>query len=166
MLTEGSASGYEIRKLLMERFGHFMRVSYGSIYPALASLLDEGLVEFQEISQHSRPDKKTYRLTQAGEQAFVDLLRQSPGRHRVRSEFLALLCFAHHLPADHLRQLLDEREQEFREDIAEADTWLREDGAEAPTGMRFAAGFGVALLHAACNYIEENRHTLTPACGD
>lgn len=166
VLTEGSASGYEIRKLLMERFGHFMRVSYGSIYPALASLLDEGLVECQEISQHSRPDKKTYRLTAAGEQAFVASLQQSPGRHRVRSEFLALLCFAHYLPADCLRRLLDEREQEFREDTAEADTWLQDDGAKAPAGMRFAAGFGVALLRAACNYIEENRQTLTPAHAD
>ena len=163
MLTEGDASGYEIRKLLQERFGHFMRVSYGSIYPALSSLLDEGLVECQAISQYSRPDKKSYRLTPAGEQAFIQALEQSPGRHRVRSEFLALLCFAHYVPTHRLQQLLDEREREFREDIAEADTWLQQDGEQAPAGMRFAAGFGVALLDAACNYIAENRHTLTPA---
>ena len=146
----------------MERFGHFMRVSYGSIYPALASLLDDGLVECEEISQHNRPDKKTYRLTATGRDAFIDALQQSPGRHRVRSEFLALLCFSHYLPAERLRQLLQEREQEFREDIAEAETWLQDAGAQAPAGMRFAAGFGVAILRAACAYIDDHRDPLIP----
>ncbi len=149
----------------MERFGHFMKVSYGSIYPALAALLDEGLVECEEISQHSRPDKKAYRLTSAGHEAFRDALLHSPGRHRVRSEFLALLCFADHLPADRLQELLDERECEFHEQITEAENWLLEDGDAAPPGMRFSAGFGVALLRAACEYIAEKRHSIVPASG-
>ena len=34
---------------------------------------------------------------------------------------------------------------------------------ELPTGVRFVAGFGLAMVTAARKYIEENRHLLTQA---
>ncbi|MFV8834318.1 PadR family transcriptional regulator [Aquisalimonas sp. APHAB1-3] len=156
-LTEGDASGYEIRKLLLERFGHFLDVSFGSIYPALAALLQEGLVDCQEITQRGRPDKKRYRITDAGHDAFVASLLQSPGRHKTRSEFLALLCFAHFMPPEQVQWVLDERHSEFEAAMHEADRWLAESGDGTPAGMRFAAGFRRALMAAACDYIREHR---------
>ena len=56
----GKASGYEIRKLLKEEgaFSHFVDAGYGSIYPALNKLSDEGLViyEAEEANQPARQE--------------------------------------------------------------------------------------------------------------
>jgi hypothetical protein len=54
ILYEGEATGYDIRRLCMEgEFAYFVEASFGSIYPALAKLEDEGLVT-------SRTSGKTY----------------------------------------------------------------------------------------------------------
>ena len=44
MLTDGDATGYDLKKHFDSSFGHFYSAGYGSIYPALASLADHGLV--------------------------------------------------------------------------------------------------------------------------
>ncbi len=53
--------GYEIMKVLEERFQGFYKPSPGAIYPALRSLLREGLVA---VSGAER--RKTYRITPKG----------------------------------------------------------------------------------------------------
>ena len=44
MLTDGAASGYDLKKQFESTFGHFFAAGYGSIYPALSSLAGQGLV--------------------------------------------------------------------------------------------------------------------------
>ena len=49
ILSLGDATGYEIKKLVAEgSFSFFSEASYGSIYPALTKLTDEGLVSCVE----------------------------------------------------------------------------------------------------------------------
>ena len=159
ILTAGDASGYDIKKCVEEGFGAFLDVSHASIYPALANLLEEGLVSCTEVRQSARPDKKIYRLTEAGREALARGLEKSPGRHRVRSEFLALLVFAEYLPPGRLREVLDNR-------LAEIDTQLEHIAARErrgeTAGRRFAAGFAEAVLSAGRDYIVTHRQTLEP----
>ncbi|SEO42490.1 hypothetical protein SAMN04488052_10114 [Aquisalimonas asiatica] len=117
-------------------------------------------MDCQEVSQRGRPDKKRYHITDAGREAFVAALLQSPGRHKVRSEFLALLCFAHFLPPEQTQWVLDERYKEFQAAMEEANRWLADRGDTAPAGMRFAAGFRRAVMAAACTYMREHRSEL------
>jgi PadR family transcriptional regulator, regulatory protein AphA len=160
VLSAGEASGYDIKKCLEEGFGAFLDVSHASIYPALAMLLDEGLVSCTEVRQSARPDKKIYALTDVGREALVDGLAKSPGRHRVRSEFLALLIFAEYLPPERLRQVLDTR-------LAEIDAQLRHIASRERVGESagrcFAAGFAEAVLGASRDYILEHRRSLEQA---
>ena len=73
VLFQGEATGYEIKKAFEEGpFAHFQRASFGSIYPSLSRLLAEGLAEAEAHEQDGRPDKKVYRLTAAGREAFDD----------------------------------------------------------------------------------------------
>ena len=66
-LELGDASGYEIKKLYEEGdLSHFYAVGFGSIYPALTRLVDDGLAECFDQPQDKRPDKKVYALTEAG----------------------------------------------------------------------------------------------------
>ena len=163
-LTLGDATGYDIKKRFEETFGYFMDVSCSAVYPALAELHREGLVTFTKVEQESRPDKKVYRLTDRGRRAFLETIVTEPGRHRVRSEFMILIFFAHLLPPWRLAQLLDERLGEFEKLIACAERWLaEEDGATAPAGVKFTAGYGMTVMRAACEYIRSNRDKLLDA---
>lgn len=155
VLTAGEATGYDIKKCLEEGFGAFLEVSHGSIYPALAALLEEGLVSCTEVRQPTRPDKKVYRITEAGRQAFVEALVRSPGRHKVRSEFIALLVFADFLPRERLTQVLDRRLAELDAQIAYLERVPRQ--GDTRVGPGFAAGFALAVLTGARDYIRANR---------
>ena len=163
-LTLGDATGYEIKRRFEDTFGYFMDVSYSAVYPALAELHREGLVTCTVVEQETRPDKKVYRVTEAGRRVFLDALVTEPARHRVRSEFMLLIFFAHLLPVWRLREVLDERLADFEKLIALAEGCLAgEDGRPAPAGVQFTVGYGLAVMRAACDYIRRNRHGLLDA---
>ncbi len=99
-LTERDLTGYEIKQHFEEAYSHFFVAGYGSIYPALADLTRRGLVCCTSVPQEKRPDKKVYSLTQTGRDALIAELMATPPRHKVRSEFLVLMVFAHLLPPE------------------------------------------------------------------
>lgn len=158
LLSEADRSGYEIKKLLEEGpLGHFMDASFGSIYPALTRLTEDGLVEFRTETQEGRPDKKTYSITPAGREAFRKALAGPIGPDRFRSDFLFALWFFETLEPEHLSRLLDERIAEFEAKIERIEA-ERCDG-KLP-GPDFVAGQAVAIFTAARQYLVDNRHLL------
>jgi DNA-binding PadR family transcriptional regulator len=61
LLAERPNHGYELIRLLEDRFLGLYTPSAGTVYPRLAALEEEGLVEHDEIE-----GRKVYRLTDAG----------------------------------------------------------------------------------------------------
>jgi len=61
LLEEGPRHGYEIIRALEDRFNGLYSPSAGTVYPRLAKLEEEGLVERSEEGR-----KATYRITDAG----------------------------------------------------------------------------------------------------
>jgi DNA-binding PadR family transcriptional regulator len=159
VLTDGPATGYEIKKVFEEHFGYFLDLSHSAIYPALADMREQGLVDCEEVRQVGKPDKKVYRLTEAGKAALRDGLQHSPGRHKVRSEFISLLIFSEHLPGWRMSELIDERLAEWRgmRDLARCPPGNMEPGKP---GVRFAMGLCDAILRAGIDYLETNRDWL------
>lgn len=110
ILSEGEATGYEIRKLSTEgEYSYFAEASFGSIYPALARLEQEGLVTSRIEAQQGKPSRKVYAITQAGRQEFLDSLFEPLGEDVYRCEFLLFARFAHELPADLVENRISER---------------------------------------------------------
>jgi PadR family transcriptional regulator AphA len=157
VLTEGNKSGYEIKRCFEEAFSHFFVAGFGSIYPALAELSRAGLVTCENVEQEGRPDKKVYSLTPAGERSLIDELLITPPRHKVRSEFLVLMYFAHLLPPMRLAAIIDERIAQWELAVAEIEACCVLDDAHASPGMRFAAGYGRAVIGAALAYVRANK---------
>lgn len=168
VLTEGDQTGYEIKQRFEEAFNHFFGAGFGSIYPALADLQRRGLVSCRSVEQDRRPDKKVYSLTAAGRTALVEELATTAPRHKVRSEFLVLMYFAHLLPPDRLARVIDEMLAQWEPLIAEIEACAASmDGCpQAHPGMRFAAGYGRAVLTAAKSYVEGQRDELIRALGE
>jgi DNA-binding PadR family transcriptional regulator len=70
LLARQPMSGYDLASHLKQRFVPFGPISHTQIYPALASLEQQGLVHFHIVEQHAvRPNKKVYELTEDGRAA-------------------------------------------------------------------------------------------------
>ena len=158
MLTQGEASGYDLKKEFESSFGHCFAAGYGSIYPALAQLAECGCVSCEEIPQEGKPDRKVYRITDKGwEQLLVELDNPSPS-HKIRSEFLAQIAFAHLMTPEQIQKVLDSRIEDAEEKLRIIDEFECSCDQQWPVGARFALGFGRAMVQAMKTYVEENRH--------
>ncbi len=160
LLSINEACGYDLKKEFESIFKHFYSAGYGSIYPALADLAENGLVSCREIPQDGKPDRKTYSITDAGRKAFDAALRNTNPQHKMRSEFLAMLYFADHIEDEHLRTLMDDRVKALRDAVLHIGRIEKEWGPDTSVGAQFVAGFGSAVAKAAADYIESNREML------
>ena len=166
-LTYGDATGYDIKKFFESSLSHCFLAGYGSIYPALAELTEEKLVTARTVPGQGGPSRKVYHLTAAGKKAFLAKLGKTDPQHKVKSEFLVLMHFAHLLPTAQLDAILDKRlaEIERQLDLIRA---LERDGAvggASASGARFVRGFGKAVMTAAGDYIRTHRHGLRKGNG-
>jgi DNA-binding PadR family transcriptional regulator len=158
VLTKGDASGYEIKKVLEEPpLGHFQDTGFGSIYPALTRLTEDGLVEGTAMAQEKPPDKKVYSINEAGRRALLEALLEPPAPDRFRSDFLFVLFLGHLLPVARLSALIDERIAYYEDQIARMEGCCLED---RPGGQLLVHGFGLALYRAAVQYLRDNRALL------
>ena len=158
VLTLGDKTGYEIKKHFERAFKHFFVAGFGSIYPALSELTGDGLVTCTDVAQDKRPHKKVYRITPKGRERLMDALLNTPPRHKVRSEFVVLLYFAHLLPPERLAELLDERARDIEESLRTIDHF--EQQAHPSPSREMVAGLGRAALKAQLDFIGERRDWL------
>lgn len=161
-LTFGDASGYDIKKFFESSFSHCFVAGYGSIYPALAELTADGLVTMRTAPGKGARKRKLYHLTETGRRAFEARLKDTEPQHKVKSEFLVLMFFAHLLPPARLETLLQERLREFKRHLAQIDEFesSSDPAVKDSPGAQFVCGFGKAVMTAASTYIRTHRRSL------
>jgi len=93
ILSMGSFSGYDMKKIMQQSTDHFWREGDSSIYPILKQLLKEELVICDEANTDSGRPKKVYTMTAQGHQALQEWLRNYPDSEYVRNELLLKLFF-------------------------------------------------------------------------
>ena len=128
-LTRGDLTGYELKGAMDESVGFFFGASYGSIYPALRSLEEEGLVRSTLVVQSERPNKKIYSLTPEGRACFLAALEEPPAEDSFRSEFLMQLFFGSHQDPEKLLALIGDYRSGLRgslERLRETEGEVRE----------------------------------------
>ncbi|MFD7324061.1 PadR family transcriptional regulator [Streptomyces sp. NPDC059875] len=95
LLARGPAHGYELKQDLEQLLGSaYPPANVGQIYVTLGRLEKSGLIEGEEIAQESRPNKKIYRLTDAGQEALRAWFDETADEPRVRDEFFMKLALA------------------------------------------------------------------------
>lgn len=158
ILALGDATGYEIKKLVADgAFSFFSEASYGSIYPALSKLMDDGFVTCREEAQDGKPDKKIYSLTESGRNELTNALQKDPGPDRQRSEFLASLLFAEAVSPERVNQLIDDRIDHHQERITALKAMAE---TELTPASGFVLGYGLSVQQAALDYLRKNRSML------
>lgn len=162
VLSRSDASGYEIKKAFEDGpFAHITEVGFGSIYPALAALLGDGLVSVAKFEQEGRPDKKVYSLTSSGRMALLDALNEPTEPDKVRCDFLFRMMFSSLLTPSILEEMMDSRIDQLNATIARIEQGLEEEPGDA--GDAFVRGFGLAMYKTMATYIEEHKYALLGA---
>jgi DNA-binding PadR family transcriptional regulator len=98
LVIEKPSHGYEISQRFEDRFGSFLQAGRSSIYAALASLLDAGLIE--KMSSRSSTGVRrgakagaSYKATASGARAFrgvlVERIRSDPQRVEMLGRMMA-----------------------------------------------------------------------------
>ena len=156
IVSRGETTGYEIHKLFEGPFRYVHEPSFGSIYPALTRLTQQGLVHCSVQPQEKRPDRKVYGITEAGRTHLRQALQKAiPGPDRIRSDFLATMLFQELLSAEFTADAIDARVRWFREILESLDCEPRD------TGHAFLHGYGRAVCEAGISYLEQHRARLT-----
>ncbi|WP_340559258.1 PadR family transcriptional regulator [Streptomyces sp. GSL17-111] len=97
LLARGPAHGYELKQALEALLGAaYPQPNIGQIYVTLGRLEKAGLIAGEDVEQSNRPNKRTYRLTDAGREAVEAWYEETTAEPRVRDEFFMKLALAPH----------------------------------------------------------------------
>ena len=143
-LSWGPRSGYAIKKIVDRSTRFFWAASYGSIYPQLRRLEEDGLIEGAESPTGARR-RKIYRLTPAGREALQAWLRAAGAGWELRDAGLLRVFFADALPPDEgvaaVRDLRAEHER-----TVEALRGVRDDPTRPKGGYpELVLDFGIGV---------------------
>ncbi|MGH3494142.1 MAG: PadR family transcriptional regulator [Sciscionella sp.] len=114
-------SGYDVRRTYQRAMQQIWYAPIGQVYPRLRAMHAEGFLDADVHVQHDRPNRKVYRLTQAGEQQLTGWLDQPAALPRMHHEFIHKLFV--------LDRMTRNRRSQFIEDyIQTCSTWARQLG--------------------------------------
>ncbi|NUR26990.1 MAG: PadR family transcriptional regulator [Catenulispora sp.] len=92
-LHAGPLTGYEIVQRMRRPIGYSWTAQQSQIYPELARLTDEGLIEHEAAAGPGPHERRTHRLTPAG-QAELGAWLVRPPQHRAPKDELVLKTYA------------------------------------------------------------------------
>ena len=136
LLADAPAHGYEIKRGLEERFGTVIApLNAGQVYTTLQRLQRDRLVTDDAVAQSGRPDKRVYRLTDAGHEALAEWLGAPSAPTRLRDDFFMKLVLAHSMGlADPVVLIARQRETYLRA-LGELERVLAAGGSEGATAL-------------------------------
>lgn len=122
LLHQSPMHGYELRKRLNALLGMLRAFSYGSLYPCLRQLLDQGMITEDRpeepnvaLALQSRRSKIVYKLTAEGKERLQDLLAEAGPAAWEDEGFGVHFAFFSHTRADVRLRILEGRRSRLEE---------------------------------------------------
>jgi DNA-binding PadR family transcriptional regulator len=125
-------SGYDIKQAFDRALASYWNAGNSQIYTTLKSLSQAQLVESEVIVQTTRPNRKVYRLTAAGQAELNRWLEEEVPERFSKDEFLTKLFFCGETSDDVALQHLQEHRESLLKQLAHME-WAREQYASRPT---------------------------------
>jgi DNA-binding PadR family transcriptional regulator len=104
-LHDGPQSGWDLVATAEREIGGYWSLTPSQVYRELAAMAQTGLIETDELGAR---DRRSYRLTDNGREAFRGWIRQLPGPEHIRYPLLLTMAFARHLTTAELRGFVDQ----------------------------------------------------------
>ena len=76
LMMQAPVTGYDIAKAFGPGLGSFWSAKHSQIYPELKRLTEEGLIRYSVVTQGERMEKKLYKITDAGQENFMQWLAE------------------------------------------------------------------------------------------
>jgi DNA-binding PadR family transcriptional regulator len=122
LLASGPAHGYELKQALEQRFGSVLPpLNAGQIYTTLSRLERDGLVDDDAVAQDGRPNKRVYRLTDAGRAELGGWVRNSTPATRLKDDFFIKLVLARAAGIADPLELIDRQRGAYLQALRELD---------------------------------------------
>jgi DNA-binding PadR family transcriptional regulator len=149
-LHDADCSGYDLAKKFDGSLGFFWSASHQQIYRELTKLEEQNYVSAAVVQQANRPDKKVYKLTEAGQSYLQQWITRPSTVPAIKDELLVklfagdlvepavILCELEHHRAQH-QDILDTYksiEQQLFADIAKLSTSRRYQYLTLRLGIR------------------------------
>lgn len=136
LLADRPAHGYEIKRGLEERFGSIVApLNAGQVYTTLQRLQRDDLVTDDAVAQSGRPDKRVYRLTDAGRNALEEWLGVPSAPTRLRDDFFMKLVFAQSMGLADPAELIARQRAAYLRSLGELERVLADGGADGTTAL-------------------------------
>jgi DNA-binding PadR family transcriptional regulator len=138
-------------------------IKWGSLYTVVRNLAKHGLLEeVGSTREGRRPERTTYRITEAGRAELVDWTREllsavEPEFPRFRAGLSVLSV----MPPDEAIALLQQRLAALEAEIARVDAELDHDRPDVPRLFLVEVEYGQALLHAEAAWVRSLLDDLT-----
>ena len=152
-LNQQPMSGYDIKRSLKSLSWLIGSPSPGSLYPALRSLLDDGLVTVDVVVREDRPPRKEYHVTDDGQRILKEWVNQ-PVMPDTLKAFAMRLILASNLSPAALRAHLEQR----RLQVARHHDALQEGVSAldkgAASGQRLALDYALAVARSELGWLD------------
>jgi DNA-binding PadR family transcriptional regulator len=154
LLIQKPMSGYDIKSLL-KSFGWLIgSPSFGSLYPALRALLEDGLVTVEGVPHQEKRPRKIYSVTEAGKQALQGWIDLPVLPDASLKSFIMRLVLADSFSTAGLIAYLQQR----RAQVSAHQAALKRAGGalegNAGSGQRLAFDYGLALATAEMAWLD------------
>ncbi len=127
LLQEKAMHGYELKKQLTQKLGHFWPVSYGSLYPALKRLEQRGSIEPVFNEDDTRRSKNVYRITEAGRREFLELIEDKASTTWEEEKFPLRFAFFRYVKPEIRLRLLERRKADLQDKLADLRRSMRDE---------------------------------------
>lgn len=119
LLSHNPLTGYDIKKQIDGGIRFFWKGSFGSIYPALASLEESGLIQKAEnVKNESGRERIYYEITDAGREKLRIWLSDSKSVNDLKYEMLLKVFFGGATDNEMSIATIEEFETEISRDLA------------------------------------------------
>jgi PadR family transcriptional regulator AphA len=154
LLTQQSMSGYDIKRFLKSLGWLIDSPSFGSLYPALRALLEDGLVTVEVVSNQDRPPRKIYTITQAGRQALRGLAAQPAASGASLKAFVMRLITTSSMSHTGLIAHLQQRRSQVAAHRDSLEQMVETLDGSKDSGRHLTFGYGLALAVAELAWLD------------
>jgi len=161
LLTYQPMSGYDIKHFL-ESFDWLVgSPSFGSVYPALHALLEDGLVSVEVLHNDDKPSRKVYSITEEGKRVLLEWIKQPAEDDASLKPFLMRLMLFGDLSQGKLIAYLQQRRSQVEDHYANLErVAVAQDEAVSP-GQRLAFDYGLAAAEAELAWLDRTLDRLS-----
>jgi len=163
LLSHEPMTGYDMKKRIDSPIGLFWQAGYGSIYPALARLEEQGYVTKKAIKDCGR-EKIEYTITDAGSTKLNEWIKEPATRDEMHSETMLKIFFGSEAGSQTAIEHIDDFEHRCRALLPKLEnsvSLLKElDSEPAHKYYMLTAMFGAKVYKTYLEWCEEAKEIL------